>query len=128
MVVKSVKKLSKSRRIVKKPEKHQKPEKLKDHRFGGTFTKTPIFRQLDTRTQASIRVLIVFRTLFAKPKKLSQSHFRFNYQQSTANRAAAAFSITNKAKLVNLLMLRYVFSPEKPKDLRVENTQVFHQS
>ena len=49
---KLVEKSSKSRRIVKKPEKPQRPEKSKGHRFGGTFTEAPILRQLDTKNSS----------------------------------------------------------------------------
>ena len=46
---KSVKKLSKSRRIIKKPKKPQRPEKLKGHRFRRIFTEEPNLHQLDTK-------------------------------------------------------------------------------
>ena len=48
---KLVKKSSKSRRIVKKSEKPQRPESCKGHQFRGTFTKAPILRQ---RARASV--------------------------------------------------------------------------
>ena len=40
---KSVKKSSESQRIIKKPEKAQRPEKSKSHWFEKTFTKAQIF-------------------------------------------------------------------------------------
>ena len=84
---------SKSCQKVKKLSKSWKSLKglkiCKGHRFGGMFTKAPILRQ---RTRASVKALTVFRVLFARPKNLSQGHFRFNYWQGKANGAADTLS------------------------------------
>ena len=92
-----------SRRIVKKSKYRQnvkKPQGLKsckDHRFGGTFTEAPIFRQ---RTRTSVRALTVFRALFYWVQKLSQYHIQSDYHYGKANGAADALSR---------------FFPEKPR-------------
>ena len=82
---------SKSRQKVEESSKSLKNLKdlksCKGHRFRGTFTEAPILCQ---RTPTFVKVLTVFRALFAAPKKLSRGHFRFNYEQSTANGAADA--------------------------------------
>ena len=59
------------------------------------FTKVLILHQLNTRTRASIRALAVFQTLFAGPRSSFNTTFKL---------------ITNKTKLIELLILCYVFS------------------
>ena len=81
---KSVKKLSKTRQKVEKASKIWKI--CKGHWFGGTFTEAPILRW---RTQASVRVLTVFRALFAG----SRSSFDITFAL-----------IIDKAKLIKLLI------------------------
>ena len=46
---KSIKKSSKSRRIVKKSENLKGLKSCKGHRFGGTFTEVLVLCQLDTK-------------------------------------------------------------------------------
>ena len=59
----------------------------KSHRFGGTFTKAPVFHQQKTRT--SVRTLTVFRTFFAGPRSVSlhQSFYLRNARLPSATSA-----------------------------------------
>ena len=93
---KSVKKLSKSRRIVKKSPKNLKGlNSCKGHQFGGMFTKALVLRQ--QTIQVFVRTLTVFQALFAGPR----SYF---------NTTLAL--IIDKAKLMELLM-RYHVLPQR---------------
>ena len=67
--------------------------------FRGVFTEAPILRQLIKRTQASVGALKVFRALFAGSRSSLNTTFE---------------AIIVKAKLMELLMLCHVFSPEEP--------------
>ena len=64
----------------------------KDHRFGGTFTKAPMPRQLDTKNLCFRSSSDSFSSSFCwDQEELSQYHFQ-NYRQSQANRSADALS------------------------------------
>ena len=79
----------KIKELSKSPKNLKGLKSCKSYWFEGTFIKTPIFCQ---RTRVFVRALTVFRALFIKPKKFSQGHFRFNYWQGIANKAANALS------------------------------------
>ena len=83
-------------KLSKSPKNLKGLKNCKGHRFGGTFTKAPILRR---KTRASVKALTVFRALFAWPRGSLHTTFR---------------AIIDKAKLVKLLMLCRVCSPEKP--------------
>ena len=100
-VGKSVKKSSKSRRIVKKSKKPQRSEKFA--KAIGSEERLPKHRSSVNYirgTRASARALTVFRALFARPKNLSRYHVWNNYRQGKTNGAADTLSR---------------FSPEKPR-------------
>ena len=90
-----------------KSKNHQKSNNLKGlksrkgYRFGGTFTEAPILRQLNAGSDS-------FSSSFCQAQKLSQYHVWSDYCWSTANRAADAFSIIDKAQLMELLMCCYI--------------------
>ena len=90
---KSVEKLSKSQKIVKKSKNLKGLKSRKNHRFRRMFTKAPVLRQRRTRT--SIKTLAVFRALFAGRRRSSLN--------------TIFESIINRAKLMELLMLCRVF-------------------
>ena len=85
---------SKSPKSLQRSEKFAKAisseERLPKHRSSVNWVR---------RTRASIRALTVFQALFAGPRSSLNTTFG---------------AITDKAKLVELLMLRRVCSPEKP--------------
>ena len=85
-VGKLVKKLSKVEESSKSPKNLKGLKSYKGHRFGGTFTKVPIFCQ---KILTFNRVLTVFRALFAGPR----SYFDITFAL-----------IIDKAKLIELLM------------------------
>ena len=88
-----VKKSSKSRQKVE--ESSKSPKNLKDlksckgHRFGGTFTRASILRQLDTRNSSfQLELCQFFQALFAGPK--SSLNTTNDYRQGKASGAVDA--------------------------------------
>ena len=94
---KSVKKSTNIKELSWSPKASKVRKIYKSHWFGETFTKVPIFCQLDTKNLSSYQnFLTVSQPLFAEPKCSLDTIFE---------------SITNKAKRVELLMLCHVYPP-----------------
>ena len=90
------KKSSKGQKNVKKSKNLKGLKSSKGHQFGETFTEAPIPRQLDTSFFYSSDSILGF---FAKPKSSPDTIFG---------------AIIVMAKVIELLMLCHVFSPEEP--------------
>ena len=109
---KSIKKSSKSRRIVKKSKKPQRSEKFA--KAIGSEERLPKHRSsVNEELELPLQLSDSFSSSFAEPRSFLDSTFG---------------AIIDKAKVVGLLMLCRVFPRRSQENLRVENTRVFHQS
>ena len=107
---KLVKKLSKSRRIVKSLKNLKSLKSCKSYRFGRTFTEVPILCQ---RTRASVRALTVFRAPFAGLRNSLDTTFGAINVKAKANSVANTLSRFFLEKIVFFKLLYIKFLSAK---------------
>ena len=123
-----VEKSSKSPKSLKGLKKLQRPL-VRRNVYQSTNSPSIKYKEL----KLSLKVWQFF-VLFCWARKLSQGCYCSNYRQSTANRAADALLIIDKAKLMELLMLCHVFSSKElvffkllcTKHLSAQHTSSFY--